>query len=175
MLYVCVRWFAINRYYYTVEQGPSNFQISARIMWKYPCPQRWGTWFHFSVSPPSVQGFYWSFCPIVPVWTNWTRKSSTNTRLAKDAFLLKFPHPVEIVLILFLERSFTYGAPYELNKLAERVRRLTNFNMFKSEIKTMLFIRYFQLLAVIMTMTKFILKIKTSFKVYKRYIYVQHK
>ena len=40
-------------------------------------------------------------------------------------------------------RSFTYGAPYEWNKLDERVRRLSNFNMFKSEIKTVLFLRYF--------------------------------
>ena len=43
----------------------------------------------------------------------------------------------------FFERSFTYGAPYEWNKLDERVRRLSNFNMFKSEIKTVLFLRYF--------------------------------
>ena len=41
------------------------------------------------------------------------------------------------------ERSFLYGAPYEWNKLDERVRRLTDFNMFKSEIKTLLFFRYF--------------------------------
>ena len=40
-------------------------------------------------------------------------------------------------------RSFTYGAPCEWNKLDERVRRLSNFNMFKSEIKTVLFLRYF--------------------------------
>ena len=49
---------------------------------------------------------------------------------------------VEIVLTLF-ERSFLYGAPYEWNKLDERVRRLTNFNMFNSEIETVLFLRYF--------------------------------
>ena len=61
-------------------------------------------------------------------------KSSTNTRLANDAFLLKLPHPVVIVLTLFFERSFTYGAPYEWNKLDERVRRLSNVHLFKSEI-----------------------------------------
>ena len=66
------------------------------------------------------------------------QKSSTNTRtrLANDAFLLKLPPPSR-------NRSFTYGAPYEWNKLDERVRRLSNFNLFKSEIKTVLFLRYF--------------------------------
>ena len=43
----------------------------------------------------------------------------------------------------FIDCSFTYGAPYEWNKLDERVRRLSNFNLFKSEIKTVLFQRYF--------------------------------
>ena len=43
----------------------------------------------------------------------------------------------------FYERSFLDGAPYEWNKLDDRVRRLTDFNMFKSEIKTLLFLRYF--------------------------------
>ena len=33
------------------------------------------------------------------------QKSTTNTRLAGDAFLLKLPPPIE--------RSFRYGAPYE--------------------------------------------------------------
>ena len=72
------------------------------------------------------------------------QKSSTNTRtrLANDAFLLKLPPPSNCS-DTFLDRSFTYGAPYEWNKLDERVRRLSNFNLFKSEIKTMLFLRYF--------------------------------
>ena len=52
--------------------------------------------------------------------------SSTNTRLADDAFLLKVPPP---------SRSFIYGSPYEWNKLDERVRRLTNFTMFESKFK----------------------------------------
>ena len=73
------------------------------------------------------------------------QKSSTNThtRLANDAFLLKLPPPSRNCSDTFFERSFTYGAPYEWNKLDERVRRLSNFNMFKSEIKTVLFLRYF--------------------------------
>ena len=71
------------------------------------------------------------------------QKSKTNTRLAGDAFLLKLPPPSRNCADIFYERSFLYGAPYEWNKLDERVRRLTDFNMFKSEIKTLLFLRYF--------------------------------
>ena len=71
------------------------------------------------------------------------QKSKTNTRLAGDAFLLKLPPPSRNFADTFYERSFLYGAPYEWNKLDERVRRLTEFNMFKSEIKTLLFLRYF--------------------------------
>ena len=72
------------------------------------------------------------------------QKSSTNTRtrLANDAFLLKRPPPSRNCSDTFFYRSFTYGAPYEWNKL-DCVRRLSNFNLFKSEIKTVLFLRYF--------------------------------
>ena len=73
------------------------------------------------------------------------QKGSTNTRtrLAIDAFLLKLPPPSRNCSDTFFDRSFTYGAPYEWNKLDERVRRLSNFNLFKSEIKTVLFLCYF--------------------------------
>ena len=71
------------------------------------------------------------------------QKSKTNTRLAGDAFLLKLPPPSRNCAGTFYERSFLYGAPYEWNKLDERLRRLTDCNMFKSEIKTLLFLRYF--------------------------------
>ena len=71
------------------------------------------------------------------------QKSTTNTRLAGDAFLLKVPPPSRNCADTFFERSFLYGAPYERNKLDKRIRRLTNFNMFKSEIKMLLFLRYF--------------------------------
>ena len=58
------------------------------------------------------------------------QKSSTNTRarLANDAVLLKLPPPSRNCSDTFFDRSFTYGAPYEWNKLDERVRRLSNFN-----------------------------------------------
>ena len=62
-------------------------------------------------------------------------------RLASNAFLLRLPPPSQNCADVF-ERSFLYGAPYEWNKLDEHVRRLTDFNMFKSEIKTLLFLRY---------------------------------
>ena len=68
------------------------------------------------------------------------QKSKTNTRLAGDAFLLKLPPPSRNCADTFYERSFLYGAPYEWNKLDECVRRLTDFNMFKSEIKMLLFL-----------------------------------
>ena len=71
------------------------------------------------------------------------KKSKTNTRLAGDAFLLKLPPPSRNCADTFYERSFLYGAPYEWNKLDERVRWLTDFNMFKSEIKMLLFLCYF--------------------------------
>ena len=71
------------------------------------------------------------------------QKSKTNTWLACNAFLLKLPPPCRNCADTFFERSFLPGAPYEWNKLDERVRRLTDFNMFKSEIKTLLFLRYF--------------------------------
>ena len=67
---------------------------------------------------------------------------STNTRLAGDAFLLKLPPPSRKLFGHFFEHYFTYGSPYEWNKLDKRVRRLSNFNMFKSEMKTVLFLRY---------------------------------
>ena len=71
------------------------------------------------------------------------QKSSTNTRLANDAFLLKLTQHSRNCSDTFFERSFIYGAPYDWNKLDECVRRLSNFNMFKSEIKTVLFLCYF--------------------------------
>ena len=71
------------------------------------------------------------------------QNSTTNTRLAGDAFLLNLPPPSRNCADTFFERSFLYGAPSECNKLDERVRRLTDFNMFKSEIKTLLSLRYF--------------------------------
>ena len=46
-------------------------------------------------------------------------KSSTNTWLANDAFLLKLPPPSRNCSDTLFERSFTYRAPNEWNKLDE--------------------------------------------------------
>ena len=40
----------------------------------------------------------------------------------------------------FFERSFIYAAPSEWNKLDGRIRKNTNFDSFKREIKTTLFL-----------------------------------
>ena len=56
------------------------------------------------------------------------------------AFLLK--PPSRNWADTFFERFFLYGALYEWNKLDERVRRLTDFKMFKSKIKMLLFYGY---------------------------------
>ena len=42
----------------------------------------------------------------------------------------------------FFERSFIYAAPSEWNKLDGRIRKNTNFDSFKREIKTTLFLSY---------------------------------
>ena len=70
------------------------------------------------------------------------QQKTTNTRLAGGAFLLKLPPPSRNCADTFFERSFLCGASYEWGRLDERVRRLTDFNMFKSEIKTLLFLHY---------------------------------
>ena len=45
----------------------------------------------------------------------------------------------------FYERSFIYAAPTEWNKLDGRIRKITNFDLFKREIKTTLCLSYFDL------------------------------
>ena len=70
------------------------------------------------------------------------QNTTTNIRLAGDAYLLKLPPPSRNSADTYFEHAFLYGAQYEWNKLYERVRRLTDFNMFKSEINTLLFFRY---------------------------------
>ena len=61
-----------------------------------------------------------------------------NDTVGRRCFSVEIPPPSRNCAHTFFERSFLYGAPYD-----ERVRRLTDFNMFKSEIKTLLFLRYF--------------------------------
>ena len=45
----------------------------------------------------------------------------------------------------FFQLLFIYAAPTEWNKLDGRIRKITNFDSFKREIKTTLFLSYFDL------------------------------
>ena len=70
-------------------------------------------------------------------------KSSTNTRSANDDLLLVIPPLSRNCSNTFFERSFNFAAPTEWNRLDKRIRRISNLNTFKSEIKTILFLNYF--------------------------------
>ena len=69
------------------------------------------------------------------------KSSSTNTRSANDDLLLVIP-PLSRNCSFF-ERSFNFAAPTEWNRLDKRIRRISNLNTFKSEIKTILSLNYF--------------------------------
>jgi hypothetical protein len=73
------------------------------------------------------------------------KTSNSHTRSADDDFLLAVPPRNKTCSDSFFERSFLFGAPSEWNKLDKRARNITNFANFKSEIKTVLFLRYFDL------------------------------
>ena len=73
-----------------------------------------------------------------------TKNKSANTRLA-DHSLLLVPPISKGSSNTFFELSFIYAAPTEWNKLDGRIRKVTNFNSFKREIKTTLFLSYFDL------------------------------
>ena len=65
-------------------------------------------------------------------------------RLADDSLLLVPPNS-KGRSNKFFERSFIDAAPTEWNKLDGRIRKITNFDSFKREIKTTLFLSYFDL------------------------------
>ena len=71
------------------------------------------------------------------------KSSSTNTRSANDHLLLVIPPLSRNCSNTFFERSFNFAAPTEWNRLDKRIRRISNLNTFKSEIKTILFLNYF--------------------------------
>ena len=71
------------------------------------------------------------------------KSSSTNTRSANDDLLLVIPPLSRNCSNTFFERSFNFAAPTEWNRLDKRIRRISNLNTFKSEIKTILFLNYF--------------------------------
>ena len=71
------------------------------------------------------------------------KSSSTNTRSANDDLLLVIPSLSINCNNSFFERSFNFAAPTEWNRLAKRIRSISSLNTFKSEIKTILFLNYF--------------------------------
>ena len=50
-----------------------------------------------------------------------------------------------IIIIIMPDKSVIYAAPTEWNKLDGPIRKITNFDSFKREIKTTLFLSYFDL------------------------------
>ena len=73
------------------------------------------------------------------------KNKSANIRLADDSLLLVVPPISKSNSNTFFERSFIYATPTEWNKLDGRIRKNTNFDSFKPEIKTTLFLSYFDL------------------------------
>ena len=68
------------------------------------------------------------------------KSSSTNTRSANDDLLLVSPPLSRNYSNTFFEISFNFAAFTEWNRLDKRLRRISNLNTFKSEIKTILFL-----------------------------------
>ena len=73
------------------------------------------------------------------------KNKSANIRLADDSRLLVVPPISKGSSNRFFERSFIYAAPIEWNKLNGHIRKITNFDSFKREIKITLFLSYFDL------------------------------
>ena len=72
------------------------------------------------------------------------KSSSTNRRSANDDLLLVIPPLSRNCSNTFFERSFNFAAPTtKWNRLDKRIRRISNLNTFKSEIKTILLLNYF--------------------------------
>ena len=71
------------------------------------------------------------------------KSSSTNTRSANDDLLLVIPPLSRNCSITFFEESFNFAAPTEWNRLDKRIRSIANLNTVKSEIKTIMFLNYF--------------------------------
>ena len=66
------------------------------------------------------------------------RESYVNTRLGSDQHQLIMPPISKDCSNIVLERSFTYAAPCEWNKLSECIRT-SSFDSFRKSVKTMLF------------------------------------
>ena len=71
------------------------------------------------------------------------KSSLTNTRLTNDDLLLVISPLKRNCSNTFFEISLNFAALTEWNRLDKRIRRISNLNTFKSEIKTILFLNYF--------------------------------
>ena len=68
---------------------------------------------------------------------------SVRTRRAEDCYLLNVPPISKSCANSLFERSFMYAAPTLWNKLSQETRML-DFILFKSRIKTELYLKYFE-------------------------------
>ena len=71
------------------------------------------------------------------------KSSSTNTRSANDDLLLVIPPLSRNCSNTYFERFLIFAAPTEWNRLDKRTWRISNLNNFKSEIKIILILNYF--------------------------------
>ena len=71
------------------------------------------------------------------------KENHVNTRLRTNHQLIMPPISKDCSNT-FLERSFTYAAPCEWNKLSEHIRT-SNLYCFRKSVKTMLFIQQYRL------------------------------
>ena len=67
-----------------------------------------------------------------------------------EHIIILYINIIIIVIIIFIiiimpDKSVIYAAPTEWNKLDGPIRKITNFDSFKREIKTTLFLSYFDL------------------------------
>ena len=67
---------------------------------------------------------------------------TARTRQACDALLLKIPPMSKLCSDTYLCRSFSYAAPHLWNDLDFEIRSLP-FGQFKSKVKTLLYLKYF--------------------------------
>ena len=71
------------------------------------------------------------------------KSTSANTQSANDDFLLVIPPISRNCSNTDFERLFHFASPTEWNKLDARILCISNQNCFKREIKTILFLNYF--------------------------------
>ena len=66
-------------------------------------------------------------------------------RVLEHIIILYINIIIIVIIIIMPDKSVIYAAPTEWNKLDGPIRKITNFDSFKREIKTTLFLSYFDL------------------------------